>query len=119
MSKKSRDKGLRIERQIVNSLQDWGYAAERIPLSGAAGGRYTGDVSVPVLGMDMTLEVKGRATGFAQPYKWLEGADALIMKADRKEPLLVIPLKLAAELIMKAEREIATLVQDAGRRGAA
>lgn len=107
MSKKSRDKGLRIERQIVNALQEWGYAAERIPLSGAAGGSFKGDVTVPVLGKDMLLEVKGRATGFAQPYGWLEGVDALIIKADRKEPLLVIPLKLAAEIIMQAERAIA------------
>lgn len=107
MSKKSRDKGLRIERQIVNALQEWGYAAERIPLSGAAGGSFSGDITVPVLGTDLRAEVKGRATGFAQPYGWLQGVDFLVVKADRKEPLLVIPLKLAAEIIMQAERAIA------------
>lgn len=107
MSKKSRDKGLRIERQIVNALQEWGYAAERIPLSGAAGGSFGGDITVPVLGEDMRGEVKGRATGFAQPYGWLEGVDFLVVKADRKEPLLVMPLKKAAELIMRAEKAIA------------
>jgi Holliday junction resolvase len=107
MSKKSRDKGCRVERELVRILQDFGMAAERVPLSGACHGRYAGDISVPVLGEDMTLEVKARAKGFAQPYAWLEGADALIVKADRKEPLLVIPLKRAAEIIMRAEKAIA------------
>ena len=47
-------------------LQDQGFAAERIPLSGAAGGRFTGDITVPVLGRDRRVEVKCRDTGFGQ-----------------------------------------------------
>src|SRR4051812_19739032 len=41
--RRSRDKGARVERAIVNALQTGGFAAERVPLSGAAGGRYSGD----------------------------------------------------------------------------
>jgi Holliday junction resolvase len=43
----SRDKGNRTERAIVRLLQERGFAAERVPLSGAARGRFGGDVSVP------------------------------------------------------------------------
>jgi Holliday junction resolvase len=34
MGKKSRDKGSRIEREVVHTMQDEGFAAERVPLSG-------------------------------------------------------------------------------------
>jgi Holliday junction resolvase hjc len=101
--KASRQKGDRAERAIVKFLQDRGFAAERVPLSGAAGGSYLGDVAVPVLGVDRVAEVKVRANGFGQLYGWLEARDLLIVRADRKEPLVVLPLKLAAEIAAKAE----------------
>jgi hypothetical protein len=47
MGKLSRNKGNRVERALVAALQDNGFAAERVPLSGAARGRFGGDVSVP------------------------------------------------------------------------
>ena len=37
----------RVERSIVAALQRAGFAAERVPLSGAAGGRFAGDVVIP------------------------------------------------------------------------
>jgi hypothetical protein len=37
-------------------------------------------------------------------YKWLAGADVLIVKADRLEPLVVLPLQLAVEIAAIAER---------------
>ncbi|MBR0797308.1 hypothetical protein JQ615_18120 [Bradyrhizobium jicamae] len=101
--KKSRDKGNRAERAIVRYLQERGFAAERVPLSGAAGGSYLGDVTIPVLGVDRVAEVKVRATGFSQLYTWLEARDLLIVRADRREPLIVLPLRLAAEIAAKAE----------------
>jgi Holliday junction resolvase len=104
MGRASRDKGNRTERAIVRLLQGRGFAAERVPLSGAARGRFGGDVSVPVLGIDRRCEVKCRADGFRELYRWLDGADFLIVKCDRGEPLVVIPLRLAAEIAMAAER---------------
>jgi hypothetical protein len=101
--KASRDKGNRVERAIKNSLQERGFAAERVPLSGAAGGSYIGDLTVPVLGFDRVVEVKCRANGFREFYAWLTDRDILIVKADRKEPLVVLPLKLAVEIAAKAE----------------
>ena len=66
-------------------------------------GRFGGDVSVPLLGVDRRVEVKCRGNGFRQLYEWLAGADFLIVRADRREPLVVLPLKLAAEIAAKAE----------------
>jgi Holliday junction resolvase len=101
--RKSRDKGNRAERAIVKFFQAHGFAAERVPLSGSAGGSYCGDITVPLLRIDRVAEVKCRADGFRELYKWLEGRDLLIVRADRKEPLVVLPLKLAAEIARKAE----------------
>jgi hypothetical protein len=98
----SRDKGNRAERAIVKFLQERGFAAERVPLSGSAGGSYLGDLTVPILNVDRVVEVKCRGTGFKQLYDWLVDRDILIVRADRSEPLVVLPLKLAAEIAAKA-----------------
>lgn len=100
----SRDKGNRAERSVVRFLQASGFGAERVPLSGSAGGSYLGDLTVPILGVDRTVEVKVRSRGFGQLYNWLEGRDLLVVRADRREPLVVIPLRLAAEIAIAAER---------------
>ena len=100
--RRSRDKGNRAERAIVAFLQDRGFAAERVPLSGSAGGKYVGDVTIPLLGRDMCAEVKVRAHGFSH-YSWLDGREILIVKQDRREPLVILPLRLAAEIAGRAE----------------
>src|SRR5262245_29645867 len=100
MGKKSRDKGSRTERAIVHTLQDSGLAAEKI--SGMY--RSGADISVPVLGIDRDIEVKSRATGFSRLYSWLEDRYALVVKADRQEPLVIIRLRDAAEIAKSAER---------------
>jgi hypothetical protein len=100
----SRQKGNRLERAIVRLLQDHGLAAERVPLSGAAGGSFSGDLTVPILGRDLIVEAKARANGFARLYSWLEGRDVLIVKADHCDALVVLPLRLAAEIAIAAER---------------
>jgi Holliday junction resolvase len=99
----SRDKGNRLERAVVRLLQDHGLAGERVPLSGSAGGSYLGDLSVPVLGVDRTVECKSRKDGFRELYAWLQARDLLIIKADRRDALVVIPLKLATEIAVAAE----------------
>jgi len=105
MGKASRDKGNRTERAIVALLQGHGFAAERVPLSGAARGRFGGDVSVPLLGVDRRVEVKCRADGFAELYKWLADHDFLVVKRDRDEPLVVMRLSEAARIAALAEKQ--------------
>jgi len=102
--KASRAKGDRAERAMVKFLRESGFAAERVPLSGSAGGSYLGDLTVPLLGIDRVVEVKCRADGFRELYRWLIGRDLLIVRADRSEPLVILPLKLAAEIAAKANR---------------
>jgi hypothetical protein len=100
----SRDKGNRTERAIVRLLQDRGLAGERVPLSGAARGRFGGDISVPALGRDLRGEAKCRGNGFNRLYDWLEGRDFLVIRAGRKPLLVVVTLDLAAEVVAMAER---------------
>jgi hypothetical protein len=102
--RRSRDKGNRVERALVRLLQEAGFGAERIPLSGAAGGKFSGDISVPLLGIDRTVEVKCRADGFRELYGWLAEHSLLIVKADRREPLVIVPWRLAIEIAVAAER---------------
>jgi Holliday junction resolvase len=92
--RRSRDKGNRTERAIVRLLQAQGIAATKIS------GMYKpgADISMPLLGSDMAVEVKCRADGFRQLYDWLHRRDVLIVKSDRQEPLVVVRLSLAAEI---------------------
>jgi hypothetical protein len=112
--RRSRDKGNRQERALVRALQANGFAAERIPLSGSAGGRFVGDITVPLLGIDRCIEVKCRANGFRELYAWLDGRDFLVVRADRLEPLVIVPLRLAVEIATHVEHRHA-VVQRAGR----
>jgi Holliday junction resolvase len=98
--RRSRDKGSRIEREIVRRLQAQGFAAEKI--SGMY--RPGADLSVPFLGIDRAIEVKCRAHGFSQLYTWLTERFALIVRADRCEPLIVLRLKDAAAIAALAEK---------------
>ena len=78
--RRSRSKGARTERSIVNALQANGIAAVRVPLSGSVGGRFAGDIVLPLMGRDLCVEVKARADGFRELYCWLNRA----RRADRQ-----------------------------------
>jgi hypothetical protein len=98
-----RQKGNRTERALRHYLLQRGLSAERVPLSGSAGGRFAGDLLLTLAGRDLVVEVKHRGDGFAQLYAWLDGRDLLIVKADRRDPLVVLPLSLAAEIAVRAK----------------
>ncbi len=106
MGKKSRDKGARFELAIVAILQSMGRAGEKMPLSGALGGKWRGDVSCPVLGSDWRVEAKCRADGFAQVYKYLGLNDALVIKSDRRRPLVVLDLRRALSILNAIEAAV-------------
>jgi hypothetical protein len=96
--KRHRDKGNRVERALVHAHQEVGIGAERVPLSGAAGGSYSGDLIVtPPRGMfyrrDRFLgEVKARkaGAGFKTLERWLGENDLLFLVRDRQDPLVVV-----------------------------
>jgi len=94
----SRYKGSRVEHDVVNALKASGIAAVSVPLSGAVGGRFAGDVVLPLIVRHLCVEVKARADGSRELYSWLNQRDVLILKADLREPLFVARLSLAAEV---------------------
>lgn len=89
MPNRAKQKGDRIEREIVDLHKEINIPAQRVPLSGAAGGVFTGDV---VIG-DMRAEVKCRASGsgFKTLELWLGSNDLLFLRRDRQQPLIVMP----------------------------
>lgn len=103
MGKPSRDKGQREERSIVHAFQEAGVGAERVPLSGSAGGSYVGDVSIPIRGEDWVFEAKVRATGFAQIYDWLGSHKGLFIRRDRAPRLVVLRESDFIKLISEAK----------------
>jgi hypothetical protein len=93
-----RRKGHGVERLLVRSLQANGFAAERVPLSGAVGRRFAGDIVLPLMGRDLCVELEGQASGFRELYSWLNQRDVLTVKADCREPLVVVRLSLADKI---------------------
>lgn len=94
---KHKRKGDRLERLTVTTLDEHGIEAKRVPLSGSAKG-CPGDVVAVVAGQGLVLECKSRADSETL-YDWLEGRDALILRGDRKEALVMLRLKDALSLI--------------------
>ena len=108
MGKASRDKGARRERELVKRHLEIGVHAERVPLSGAAGGSFSGDVDVYWRGPNeapLVTELKARAggEGFKTIERWMGDNDALFLHRDRAEPLVVLPWRTWRELIGETE----------------
>ena len=90
MGKPSRDKGYRTENSVRKAALIYNLKAYRVPLSG--GGSIKGDVIINNDIEEWVLEVKCRANGFKEIYKWIENNDALIIKADNKKALAVLDM---------------------------
>jgi Holliday junction resolvase len=95
MGKSQRRKGYRGENQLVNYFKQYNLTVKRIPLSGATDYK-KGDIELE----GYTGEVKLRKDGFKEIYKWLENADILFLKADRKEYLAVVRVDLLKDLLI-------------------
>ncbi|PSL41720.1 hypothetical protein B0H94_11833 [Salsuginibacillus halophilus] len=85
MGKASKEKGSRRELEFAKLM-----GGTKTPLSGAVGGEYSNDVKA--LGLEW--EVKARKEGWKTLYDLLEDEreqpDALALKADRKDWLVVM-----------------------------
>jgi len=104
MPSKSKAKGNRLERLIVNTFTEAGYECKRAwGSNGAALGEAdTVDNVVNINGRRLRIQAKSRKK-IADFMKPPEGADVTILKEDRGEPLLVIPLSLFIELLEQPE----------------
>jgi Holliday junction resolvase len=102
---KHRRKGDRTERELVDAHRTLGIHAERYPLSGASRFRGSGhDLDVYLFGREqapLVAEVKARKSGdgFVQLERWLGDFDALFLRRNHAEPLVVIPWRLWARII--------------------
>lgn len=97
MGRRSKRKGSRRELEFAKLI-----GGRRTPLSGAVK-HYPNDVE----GMGMSWEVKARKEGFKQLYNWLESEDkpdALALKADRKDWLVVMKLDKFKELMGEEDK---------------
>jgi hypothetical protein len=97
-----RPKGDWLERALVRRLAQLGIVSVRVPGSGCKGGKFRGDLVLPLCGRELVVEVKPHGNGFKQLYTWLARRDLLLIKADRRDVLVVLPLSLAAEIIEQA-----------------
>lgn len=104
MGKMQRNKGARIEREIVHLHRDAGIRASRVPLSGACEG-YKGDLTITMPNLpklDLRGEVKARknAAGFKVILGWLGDNDLLFLRQDgEREPHVVMPWRVYIELM--------------------
>ena len=79
---------------IARMLTANGFAAAKIRRAYQPGH----DIVLSLSGRDLCVEVKARANGFRELYSWLDGRDALIVKSNYQEPLVILRLSLAAEI---------------------
>jgi Holliday junction resolvase len=92
-----RRKGDRIEREVVDRHKALGVHAERYPLSGASRFRGSGhDIDLYVFGREaapLVAEVKSRrdGAGFTTLERWLGDFDALFLRRNHADPLIVLP----------------------------
>lgn len=97
--RKSRTKGQRTERAVVHLLQAAGIDAKRAAPLQTYASNEAGDVEAVIGGHKRKIEVKHRAEGFREIYRWIDGNDFLVLKADRRELLVVMPASTAMELL--------------------
>lgn len=104
MGKASRDKGGRREREVVNFWRERGVKSDRVPLSGAHGGEYAGDVDLYAFGRDQAplvgeVKARGDGGGFKTIARWLGQNDFLVLHADKEARLYVVPERIMERLI--------------------
>ena len=106
---KSRNKGYRGERNFVLRMNEHGFGAERMPLSGALGSvggmDLGGDVKLWTIDGEYRVEVKTRKDGFREIYKWLspDNIDFLSLKANNRPGLIVMTEDTFAKLVSEGE----------------
>ena len=100
MGKMSRDKGAAFEREIVILARDFGLSAQRVPLSGATS-YARGDVEI-IPGFaekPWTFECKRRRELPGWLLEALGDNAGLILRADRRDAVAIIPLTTLFELL--------------------
>ena len=88
---KAKAKGSRVEREVKKIFESYGFEVVR-----SAGSFGKADLEIKEIG---SIQVKARKK--FSVLNLFDGAEKLIIKADRKEPYIVIPLKVYIEELKK------------------
>ena len=106
----ARRKGSAVEREMVDRHKALGVHAERYPLSGASRFRGSGhDIDLYLFGRDdapLVAEVKARknGAGFTTLEQWLGEFDALFLRRNNADPLVVLPWRIWARVVERSRR---------------
>lgn len=106
-----RQKGDRIERELVKLHQALGIPAERYPLSGSSRYRGSGhDLDLYLFGEDdapAVAEVKSRkgGVGFTLIENWIAETDLLFLKRNHAKPMVVMPWSTWERLLRRKKQE--------------
>ena len=98
MSNPSKAKGSGYELEIVRAHEALGIEANKTPLSGALGGKYSGDVQIAGL----ITECKRRRKGHSSLYKALaqgQGSDIMFARDDHRPTLVIMPWETWAAIL--------------------
>jgi len=83
-------KGAKFEREVLKILEEHGFTVVR-----SAGSHTKADLLIKELGLSVQCKSLKSFSG----YRLMEGADCLIVKANYKKPLVVLPLELFLKLL--------------------
>jgi Holliday junction resolvase len=105
VANKNKNKGTYHEKWFVDWLKSIGVACKRVPLSGALGGEWSGDIHLTLDGQRWLVgEVKYRdKSNFPSPFTVLEGRDIAFYKRKTGKPQTLV--------IMSGE-EFAKIIQE-------
>src|SRR6516164_2251875 len=107
---KHRQKGNRAEREIVDLHKGINVHAERYPASGATRFRGSGhDIDLYPFGREeapLVAESKARRSGngFVQLERWLGEYDALFLRRNNAEPMVLLPWRTWRALLAQVRR---------------
>jgi len=101
MGKMQRNKGARVEREMVKYLQEHDISCERVPLSGAMHYQGNGaDIDIYSENLHLKAEVKSRKESlWKSQEKWLGDNDVLILKSNNQEPYVFMPINIFTQLL--------------------
>jgi len=85
-----KQKGNRVERMIVNMAKDKGLEAKRAYASDGRSLGYHEEVDVLINNIRIQVKARKSIAAFMKPN---ENVDAVVLKEDRMEPIVVLPLK--------------------------
>ena len=99
MGRREKEKGSRVERELVIKHKRAGIPCIRVPLSG--GGSISGDLLIRGK-QQFRAEVKARkdGAGFATLEKWLKGNDVLVLKRDHQDPFVAMSWDVYLDLMV-------------------